>query len=47
MKFRAGGNESVHISVVPRFLDNGGIFQSFLCAFGWVGCLLSGVAGCP
>ena len=33
MKCRAGGYESVRISVIARVRNSGGIFQSFLCAF--------------
>ena len=35
MKCRAGGYESVRISVIARVRNSGGIFQSFLCAFLW------------
>ena len=33
MKWRAGGYESVRISVIARVRNSGSIFQSFLSAF--------------
>ena len=46
-KCRAGGHESVRISVIARVRDDGSLFQSFLYAFRRGGWLLSAVAECP
>ena len=46
-KCRAGGHESVRISVITRVRNDGSLFQSFLYAFRRGGWLLSSVAECP